>query len=100
MITLYDLKDLKLVQPENFGEEVTTLGALEHAITQGSQGWGVSPSIAVQLHIARDLQAALVKLDVAQKAADTLKGKQLELGRCKKQLATCQAKLDRALKAE
>jgi len=93
MITLEHLAGLKYVQPDNFGEEVTTLGALDNAIEQGSQGWGVSPSVAVHLHLARDLKAALLVAKDAQKLRNELKGKQLELGRCKAQLKAVKTKL-------
>ena len=81
MITLKDLEGLKLVQDENFGEEVEALGAIENAITQGSQSWGVSPSVAALLHVARDLRVALELAEGAQETKNALKAKQLEVGR-------------------
>jgi hypothetical protein len=100
MIKLKDLEGLKLVQPGNFGQEVETLGALEHAITQGSQGWGVSPSIAVQLHLARDLKVALELAEGAQETKNALKGKQMELGRKNSLYDALKEKLDKLLAAE
>ena len=100
MITLEDLQGLKLVQPDNFTDEETVRGALEHAITQGSQGWGVSPSIAVQLHLARELRVALELAEGAQETKNALKGKQMELGRKNSLYDALKEKLDKLLAAE
>jgi hypothetical protein len=97
MITIKDLEGLKLVQDDNFTDEETVRGALEHGITQGSQGWGVELAIAVQLHLARDLRTALLVAADAKDLRNALKGKQLELGRVKAQLAAVKTKLDKAL---
>ena len=88
MIELKDLDGLKLVRDENVANLRQTLAEIEHAITQGSQGWGVTEEHAVLLHVAGELRAALMDEKralpvqaVLDDALRALKGKQLELGR-------------------
>ena len=93
MIELKDLDSLKLVRDENVANLRQTLAEIEHAITQGSQGWGVTEAHAVLLHVTGELRTALqgfatkdaVLLDLEQ-TENKLKGKQLELGRVRKEL--------------
>ena len=88
MIELKDLDSLKLVRDENVANLRQTLAEIEHAITQGSQGWGVTEDHAVLLHVAGELRTALQGVATTddamvalEKAENALKGKQLELGR-------------------
>ncbi len=88
MLTLENLDGLKLVRDENVANLRQTQAELEHAVTQGSQGWGVTEEHAVLLRVAFDLQTALKLASAAagieehaREAYAALKGKQLELGR-------------------
>lgn len=96
MIELRELDGFKLVRGENIANSHDTLRAIEEAVVQGSQGWGVVDEQSVLLAVVRELRAALTASAQVESlsaeletAGNFLKGKQMELGRV-------QAKLVRA----
>lgn len=93
MLKLEDLDGLKLVHLDYFATDADAELAVEQAITQGSQGWGVRREVGVILKLARDLKISLALAATADKSARMLKGAQLENGRLKKQIEKLQAKL-------
>ncbi len=93
MIKLTDLDGLKLVRVENLADARDVDRAIEEAVTQGSQGWGVIDEQSVLLAVLIQLRNALQRVGVAddmwnkiQATENTLKGKQMELGRVQKSL--------------
>lgn len=95
MITKEHLAPVKLALDENFASPAEVVRAIEHAVQQGSQGWGVKPEVAVHLTLARALSKALDVAEDADKDHRTLKGLQLENGRLKKQLSNTEEALAR-----
>ncbi len=99
MLKLSDLDGLKLVQLTNFANVAEVDRALENAFTQGSQGWGVRPEVAIHLALAARLRDALVIAESLSEAHNQLKAKQMELGRVRKALEKAAAEnFDEAVK--
>lgn len=94
MIKLTDLDGVKLVDRTNFADDDEVLNSLEAAYMQGSQGWGVTKEVAIQLTLAECLRAALTIAATADDNRRMLKGAQMELGRVKKQRDTLQSAVD------
>jgi len=92
-IKLEDLDGLKLVDALNFANLGDVHNALDSAITQGSQTWGVTPTDSVVLRLASELKEALALAATADAAQRALKGTQLELGRVRKQLEIVRANI-------
>ena len=92
-----DLDGLKLVTDDNnfAGPQQVDL-AVESAIAQGSQGWGVQQDVAVLLSVLRDLAGAQLIAQTADENRRMLKGAQMELGRVKKQRDQKDAQLQKA----
>ena len=84
MLTIENI-DLSQVQPENFAELAMMQDAIDGAIEQGRQGWGVRREQAVMLGLTRQLVIALRLADTADEAQRALKGAQMSLGRITKQ---------------
>ncbi len=90
------LDAIKLVEIENFANEIETEFAIEAAIQQGSQKWGVTRDVSVLLSITLQLRTALEEAATADRNARMLKGAQLELGRTKKALTTALDRIEAA----
>ncbi len=97
LIRLEDLDGLKLVQSENFAMSLDVGRAVEFAIQQGSQGWGVKSEVAVLLSVALELRNALMQIERITPVANAAKGAQMELGRAKKKMAKLETQLNEAL---
>ena len=86
MLKLNDLDGFKLVNINYLATNDEVAAALEDAFTQGSQGWGVRPEVAVFLSLANQLRVQITLADVSQHAQNQLKGEQMAHGRTKKRL--------------
>ena len=86
MLKLEDLDGIKLVNADYFATDIEAELAVEQAISQGSQAWGVRRDVGVLLKLARDLKIALALAATADQNGRMLKGAQLEGGRLKKQI--------------
>ena len=86
MLKLNDLDGFKLVNIDYLATNDEVVEALRNAFEQGSQGWGVTPEVAIFLSMANQLRVQITLADVADEAQRQLKGEQMGHGRTKKRL--------------
>jgi len=94
MLKSENLDGIKLVDENYIATDGEALTVLEHAVQQGSQGWGIRREEGVILKFARDLKIALALAATADELARRLKGEQLSHGRTKAALSKVLKELD------
>ena len=92
-LNIADVAGIKLAANENFPPLFETRAALDHAFSQGSQGWGVTREVGNYLNLAYALHEALEVSTTAEENHRMLKGAQLENGRLKKKIEKLTAQL-------
>ena len=92
-LTLKDLAGTKLIQPENLAPLLQVQLALDHTYGQASQGWGVTPEIAVYGYLATELRTQMEIAETADENRRMLKGAQMETGRLKKKIEKLDAEI-------
>ena len=90
-LTTQDLTGVKLVSDDNFAPLFEVRAAIDYAITQGSQGWGVTREAGVYNFLARELLTALEVATTADENHRMLKGAQLKLGKLEKKIEKLKA---------
>ena len=87
MINQKVLDSVKLVDGENIASDLRTEQAIDRAVAQGSQAWGVTMEDAVVLRLTKELQESQGQSSEVQELSNKLKGLQMEGGRLRKQIA-------------